>query len=123
MNKQILKEMLKQAGKYILSYFTQFLWPVIQNALNQTKEYFINILWDSVKDQFADIAKSTVEFIERFFDSPDYKEKEKAIIDTLFQNVDLPILLKPFKPILKKVLKGKVRKLIGKYIKKLDAKF
>ena len=123
MDKKLLKEMAKQAWYYVLSYFTQYLWPIMKEALVKTKDYFIDILWDSVKDEFNATAKSTVEFIERFFDSPDYKEKEKAVIDTLFRNVDLPLPLKPFKPLLKKILRGKVRKLIGKYLKKLDAKF
>ncbi len=64
-----------------------------------------------------------MDFVECFFDSPSYKEKEEAVIDTLFQNVDLPIVLRPFKPILKKILRNKVRKLIEKYLKKLHTKF
>ena len=122
MDKNSLKEIAKQAGYYILAYFTHYLWPIIKEALLKTKDYFIGILWDSVKDEFTSTAKSTVEFVERFFNSTDYKEKEKTVIDTLFQNVNLPLPLKPFKPLLKKILKNKVRKLIGKYLKKLDAK-
>jgi UDP-galactopyranose mutase len=97
--------------------------PILKETFEKTKTYFINLLWDSVKEEFTCRVKSTVEFIETFFESPDYKEKEKAVIDTLFKNVNLPLFLKPFKPLLKKILKKKLRKLVEKYLKKLDAKF
>ena len=74
-------------------------------------------------DEFTARIKSTIEFIEQFFKSDSYKEKEKVAIDTLFKNVNLPIPLRPFKPLLKKILRNKVKKLVSKYLKKLDAKF
>ena len=117
------KEILNQIKCYIVAYFAHYLAPLLKETLESTKEYFINLLWESVKEEFTCRVKSAVEFIERFFDSPDYKEKEKAVIDTLFKNVNLPLPLKPFKPLLKKILRGKLHKLIEKYLKKLDAKF
>jgi hypothetical protein len=123
MDKKLFKEAMKQAWYYILAYFTNYLMPILKETFEKTKTYFINLLWDSVKEEFTCRVKSTVEFIETFFESPDYKEKEKAVIDTLFKNVNLPLPLKPFKPLLKKILRGKLHKLIEKYLKKLDAKF
>jgi hypothetical protein len=123
MDKKIFKELAKQAWYYVLSYFTHYLLPILKDCLKQTKDYFINLIWDSVKDEYTETAKSAVIFIEHFFNSESYKEKEKAAIDTLFKNVNLPLFLKPFKPILKNILKNKVRKLIEKYLKKLDIHF
>ena len=80
MDKKLFKEIAKQAWYYTLSYFTHYLFPLIREALLKTKEYFINLLWDSIKDEFTTRAKSAVEFIERYFNSSDYKEKEKAVI-------------------------------------------
>lgn len=123
MDKKLLKTIAKQAWGYLISYFTHYLFPIIKEAFEKTKEYFINILWDSVKEEFTANVKSIAKSIENFFSSATYKEKEKVVIDTLFQNVNLPLPLKPFKPLLKKLLRNKVRKLIEKYLKKLDAKF
>ena len=123
MDKKLFTEAMKQAWHYALAYFTHYLTPILKETFEKTKTYFINLLWDSVKEEFTTRIKATVEFIETFFDSPNYKEKEKAVIDTLFKNVNLPLFLKPFKPLLKKILKGKLHKLIEKYLKKLDAKF
>ena len=122
MNKEALKVLAKQLGHYVLAYFTHYLFPIIKESFLRAKDYFIDILWDSVKGEFATSAKSAVEYIEKYFNSLEYKEKEKEIIDLLFKNVDLPLLLKPFKPLLKKILNKKVNKLIRKYLKKLDIK-
>ena len=123
MKKVIFKEVLKQLWFYIISYFSHYLFPLIKESFEKAKNYFISLIWEAVKDEFTAHVKSTVEFIEHLFDSPDYKEKEKAVIDTLFKNVNLPLFLKPFKPLLKKILKKKLHKLVEKYLKKLDAKF
>lgn len=121
MNKELLKEMAKQTWCRVAAYFTHYLLPVIKDALVKTKDYFIETLWDSLKDEFEAMAKSAVDYVEYFYNSPSYKEKEEAAINTLFQNVDFPLILKPFKPLLKKILRNKVRKLIEKYLKKLHA--
>lgn len=123
MDKKIFKELAKQAWYYILSYFTHYLFPILKDCLKQTKDYFINLIWDSVKEDFAAKAEAAVKFISEFLKSDSYKEKEKAAVDNLFNNVKLPLFLKPFKPLLKKILKNKVRKLVEKYLKKLDIHF
>ena len=123
MNKTVLKELIKQAWYYIRAYIVSYLIPILKETLEKTKNYFIDLLWESVKEEFTAKAKVAVDIINEFFNSPDYAEKEKAVIDTLFKNVNLPVLLKPFKPILKKVLNKKIDKVIKKYIAELNAKF
>lgn len=123
MKNEVLKITLKQAWSYIIAYITHYLTPIIKEAAIKTKDYFIDLLWNSLKEEFADRAKSAVEYIEKFFNSPDYNQKEKEIINILFRNVNLPLFLKPFRPLLKRILRKKVQKLISKHLKKLDAKF
>ena len=123
MDKKLLKELIKQAWFQVIAYITHYLLPIIKDALIKTKEYFISLLWETLKEEFTTKAKSAVDLIEKYFNSSDYEEKEKAAIDALMQKVNLPFLLKPFKPILKKVLKGKLKKLVEKYLKKLGTKF
>ena len=79
MDKKLFTEAMKQIWYYILAYFTNYLMPILKETFEKTKTYFINLLWDSVKEEFTCRVKSTVEFIETFFESPDYKEKEKAV--------------------------------------------
>jgi 2-hydroxy-3-keto-5-methylthiopentenyl-1-phosphate phosphatase len=122
MKMQILKEMLKQAWYWVLAYFTQFILPTLKESLSKTKEYFINLLWDSLKDQIIADAKSAVEFVNKYFNSLEYQEKEKDVLDTLFKNINLPLLLRPFKPLIRKMLKDKVHEVVKKYLNKLSAK-
>lgn len=122
MKMQILKEMLKQAWYWVLAYFTQFILPTLKESLGKTKEYFINLLWDSLKDQIIADAKSAVEFVNKYFNSLEYQEKEKDVLDTLFKNINLPLLLRPFKPLIRKMLKDKVHEVVKKYLDKLSAK-
>lgn len=122
MNKELFKAMAKQLWAYIFSYFVHYLYPSIKESLIKTYEYFIDCLWDSLKGKFTENIEVAVEYIEKFFNSPAYEEKEKEVMDVLFQNVDLPFVLKPFKPLLKKLLSNKIRALIGKYLKKLNTK-
>jgi 2-hydroxy-3-keto-5-methylthiopentenyl-1-phosphate phosphatase len=122
MKMQILKEMLKQAWYWVLAYFTQFILPTLKESLSKTKEYFINLLWDSLKDQIIADAKSAVEFVNKYFNSLEYQEKEKDVLNTLFKNINLPLLLRPFKPLIRKMLKDKVHEVVKKYLNKLSAK-
>lgn len=122
MDKKTFKEMALQGWHYVSAYFLHYLFPVIKEAFIKTKNYFIETLWDTVKDELTSQVKGTILFIEQFITTPTYQEKEKAVIDTLFKNVSLPLALKPFRPLLKKILREKLQKLVSKHLKKLDAK-
>lgn len=123
MDKKLLQQVAKQAWYYVLSYFTHYLLPIIRDAFDQAKGYFIEKLWDSVKIQLMTDVQSVVEYAEYFFDSYTYREKEKVVIDTLFKNIELPLALRPFKPLMKKILRDKLRQLISRYLKKLSSRF
>jgi hypothetical protein len=97
--------------------------PILKETFKKTKDYFINLLWDSLKEEFSANIKSAVEFVDRYFNSLSYKEKEKDVIDTLFKNAKFPVLLRPFKPLLKKILKDKLHEFISKHLKALNSKF
>ena len=123
MDKKLLQQAAKQVWYYTLSYFTHYLLPIIRDTFNEAKEYFIGKVWDSVKVQLMTDVQSVVEYAEYFFDSYTYREKEKIVIDTLFRNIELPIALRPFKPLIKRILRDKLRQLISKYLKKLGSRF
>jgi hypothetical protein len=120
MDKKLLQQIAKQAWYYVLSYFTHYLFPIIKDTLNQTKNYFIEKLWDSVRVQLSSDIKTAAEYINYFYNSSSYQEKEKAAIDLLFKNIELPLVLRPFKSVMKKILKDKLHKLIEKHLKKFN---
>lgn len=122
MNKKIIMDFIKKYGMAFLLYCKEKFGPQIKESFKKAWQSFVDTLWDSVKDDFKAEITSTVQFIEHFFGTPDYKEKEEAIIDVLMKNVELPLVLRPFKGLLKSILRNKIRKLIEKTIKKLKAK-
>jgi transcriptional regulator CtsR len=122
MGKKLLQQALQQAYYYVLAYFTHYLFPIIKDTFNEAKESFIEKLWESVKIQVTSDIQTAVEYVECLFESSTYQEKEKAIIDTLFKNIELPLVLRPFKSLMKKILRDKLHQLISKYPKGLSSK-
>ena len=122
MDKKIIQEMIKQIGYYLLSYFTHYLFPIIKDAFNETKEYFISTLWDAVKEELLLRLESTVEYAKYYFESYSYLEKEKIVIDSIFKNAEFPLPLRPFKPLIKNILRSKLHKLVKKQLDKISAK-
>ena len=122
MNKKIFAEVVKQLWYYVLAYFTHYIMPIIKETLEKTKDYFINLLWNTLRERFTEIAEPAVEFMEKYFSSMEYQQKEKDIIDTIFRNANFPILLRPFKPLLKKILQDKLHDLINSCLEKIKAK-
>jgi hypothetical protein len=119
---QILKKILLQIWYFILAYFTEFIIPKIKEAFIKSKEHFIEYLWNSIKEDFKAHAETTVQGVENFFKSDDYLFKEKVITDALFEKVKLPIALRLFKPLLKKILKNKIHNLIQESLNKIHKK-
>lgn len=122
MDKKIFIDFIKKYGMTFLLYFKDKFGPQIKEGFKKAWQAFVNTLWDSVKDDFKAEVNSTVQFIEYYFNTPDYKEKEEAIINVLMKNVQLPLVLRPFKGLLKNIFRNKLRKLIEKTIKKLNTK-
>lgn len=120
MNKEILKKALIQAWYFLLAYLKSYLVPSVIEALQKTKEYFISTLWDTVKEDIYANLHSSITFVEEFLESSTYEEKEKAVLDNLFQKVQLPLLLRPFKSVIKSMLKGKLKQLIHKKLQEFE---
>lgn len=119
---QILKKIILQAWYFILAYFTEFIFPKIKEAFINSKEHFIEYLWNSIKEDFKAHIEATVQGIEGFFKSEDYTFKEKIIIDALFEKVKLPFALKLFKPLIKKILKDKIHAFVQENLNKVHKK-
>ena len=119
---QILKKIFLQLWYFILAYFTEFIIPKIKEAFIKSKEHFIEYLWNSIKENFKAHAETTIQGVESFFKSDDYTFKEKVITDALFEKVKLPVFLRLFKPLLKKLLKDKVHNFIQESLNKIHKK-
>lgn len=120
--KKILAQEIKKAFFYAVACFTHYLIPTVKETFTQKLEEFREELWARIKEDVHTQLSMAMEYVDSYFDSPNYYIKEKFIIDLVFKNVKLPWALKPLRPLLKKILKEKLRKLIKEQLQKLNIK-
>lgn len=116
------KEIIKKAIYFIISYFKVFLLGKIKEAFFKSKDYFISLLWNEIKEDVKGHIKDIAENVESFFKSEEYEFKERIITDALFEKVKLPLLLRPTKPLLKNIIKNEIKKFVGNYLKSIKNK-
>ena len=121
MSKKVILDFLKKYGLILITYFKSKLWEKVKKEFKKSYDQFKESLWNSIKEDIKAQLKSTIAFIEEVLNSAEYKTKEEAIINTLMQNVKLPFFLKPFRGAIKKVLHNKIKKLVEKNLKKINA--
>lgn len=119
-NTELMKKILLEAFYYIKAYFTSYLFPIIKEAFEETKNYFIEILWTKIKEHLNEHLEMGIQEANTFFASANYEEKEKIVVDYIFEHVHLPVLLRPSKIIAKKILKKKIREYIQDKLDKLQ---
>ena len=120
MFKKVLQKALAWCWYYLFEYFRTFLFPQIKEAFLEAKDKFLEDLWNRIKDDIHNHAEQAIPFVKEYVESTDYQVREKVAIDTIFKKVNLPLPLKPFKPLIKHIFKQKVRALIGDSLRKLD---
>lgn len=119
---QLFKKIIKEFWFFVLSYFTSYLFPKIKEAFLNSKEQFLEYLWSSIKEDFKLNIEEVIKHVENFFKSTTYELKEKIIVDSLFEKVKLPVVLRPFKALLKKILKDKIHAFIKENLEKVHKK-
>lgn len=120
MFKQVLQKALAWCWYYLFEYFRTFLFPQIKEAFLEAKDKFLEDLWNRIKDDVHAHAEQAISFVKEYVESTDYQVREKVAIDTIFKKVNLPLPLKPFKPLIKHIFKQKIRALVGDSLRKLD---
>lgn len=120
MFKNALQKLLAWCWYYLFEYFRTFLFPQIKEAFLEAKDKFLEDLWNRIKDDIHEHAEQAISFVKEYVESTDYQVREKVAIDTIFKKVNLPLPLKPFKPLIKHIFKQKIRTFIADSLRKLD---
>lgn len=120
MFKNALQKLLAWCWYYLFEYFRTFLFPQIKEAFLEAKDKFLEDLWNHIKDDIHEHAEQAISFVKEYVESTDYQVREKVAIDTIFKKVNLPLPLKPFKPLIKHIFKQKIRTFIADSLRKLD---
>ena len=119
-NTELIKKIIIEAFYYVKAYFTSYLFPIIKEAFEEAKNYFIEILWTKIKEHLNEHLEMGVQQANTFFNSASYEEKEKIVVEYIFEHVHLPLLLRPSKIIAKKFLKKRIREYVKDKLDKLQ---
>ena len=110
--KQIVVNLFKGTWSKIVFYCkTELLEQVKEiglKALGELKEF----LWNKIKEDVKACAAQIIKDAESFLASAEAEEKKKAILDAIMAKIELPLILKPFKGIVRNIIKGKLEDLI-----------
>lgn len=91
--------------------------------LGYAKKFWEEKLKELLREQIKLLAAAAIEEIEKLHDSVEYELKRDEIFNKIFDGLKLPVLLKPFRWLIKMILKDAVEKKIQDTLDKLKEKF
>ncbi len=108
MDKQILLTYLKPVKDYCKSVVI----PYLIGTLKKIGKPFVEALWKQLKKDIRNQLILGLGKVSEYVTTDDAKEKEKFLLDFIMSNINLPFALKPFKGLIKNIIKGKLEKFI-----------
>ena len=102
-----MKETWKEALK--IAWVKTKAW-LLALAANLWEDY----LKDKLREQINFLIVRGVNLVRTYHDSDDYQKKKEAVFDFIFKNIKLPVILKPFKGLIKAILSSSTEKQIDK---------
>lgn len=87
-------------------------------GIKKAGEAFIKILWGYIKEEVIVSARQSLELLSELVKSDAGQQKKEFIVDIIMQKIELPILLRPFKGLLKKILSNKIEQAVETIINK-----
>lgn len=103
--KEIIFERIKR-------YFKQIAFPCLLKTIKEIGKPFIEALWKQLKKDIRNQLILGLGKVSEYVTTNDAKEKEKFLLDFIMSNINLPFALKPFKGLIKSILKCKLEKFI-----------
>lgn len=111
-DKKIIVSTFKGLGQKVLFYIKTELWGEIQTVLLKAVKEVKEFLWAKIKEDVKACATQIIKDAEAFLTSVEAAEKEEAILDAIMAKIELPLLLKPFKKLVRNIIKGKLEDLV-----------
>lgn len=103
---------LQKILSFLTEYWKKYLWEKVHVALLKSLETFKDALWDEVKDSVREQAKVALENARAYYNQEQVKVKKEQLISQIVDKVKLPLLLKPFRKLIKNYINTKVEKVI-----------
>ena len=99
---------IKEITKEVAVYCREVLVPKVIKSVKIAFHAFIETLWECLKDEVMDSARKSLELIKTIWTSTEVKEKKNAIIEVIMLRIKLPLIAKPFKGVIKRIISNKV---------------
>ena len=99
-------------------FYKEYLQDKVREGLKLAFEAFYKTLWDFIKEDVLKAMYDSLKAIEAIVNSKKGQDKKEEIVDLIITKVKLPIVLKPFKGLVKKVILKKIDKLLHKVLGK-----
>ncbi len=111
MNKNIFIEIVK--------FYRENLQEPIRKAFRYALSAFLKAFWEYVREYVIDSARKSIFLIESFLISDSGKEKKETVVEIIMSRLQLPLPLKPFKFLVKKILRDKIDDVVNGALEKV----
>ena len=81
-------------------------------AVKQAGKEFIVRLWELLKNDIIVSAKQSLELLKELIKSEAGQMRKAFIVDIIMDRITLPVILKPFRGIIKKLLADKIEEAV-----------
>ena len=103
----------------IAEFYKENLQEPIREAFKQAVSAFLKAFWEYVKEYVIASARKSIFLIESFLISDSGKEKKEAVVELIMSRLQLPLPLRPFKFLIKKILRGKIDEVVNGALDKI----
>ena len=99
---------LKEAFKLCLSYIKEDTWNKIKAAAIKALIAFKDVLWNELKDTVHEQALLALKAAENYYNAEQVKIKKNELISQVVESLKLPLIIKPFRGLMKSYISKKV---------------
>ena len=111
MNKNIFIEIVK--------FYRENLQEPIREAFKYALSAFLKAFWEYVREYVIASARKSIFLIESFLISDNGKEKKEAVVEIIMSRLQLPLPLRPFKFLVRKILRDKIDDVVNGALEKV----
>lgn len=102
----------------IVAFYKENLQQKVREGLKLAAKAFMNTLWTYIREDVILSARKSLKLIAALMTSPEAKEKKEAIIDLIMLKIKLPIVLRPFKFVVRNMISNKIDEVIKELLGK-----
>lgn len=96
----------------ILVWYKENLQERVREGLRIAAKAFFDTLWNYIKEDVILAARKSLKKIEEIASSADGAEVKKKILDLIMSKIKLPIVLRPFKGLIRNLISKKIDEIL-----------